>query len=346
MTKNLLLKLILIPTVILICFLFSEIFLRVQTFVDLDIFKPLYPFHQKLHHGTDEFVVTDYGTTCNGEKIKLLLLGDSWMEEEGLSRTIEREFANKAGKCVQVINGGTGSYAPTLYLLKARQAFERYGKFDYIIVNIDETDVGDEWLRYRIATVRDTSGKIISVPYDHDLASQYILNGKLWAEDTNFYTVRLIKCAIYYKILVPFIYRPTFFPEYSSLMKYVFAPDARSLYPKELTHFESRLLEMATEILTYAPDASHVYVTHHPHYRGLADRVDSGKQYLPIVSEAIAWLKSKSGVNVLDARNFITQIHGETPLKNNYRKDDPFSHLAGDAEIRYGKWIVSQIEIK
>lgn len=346
MRKTLLFKLVTISIAILICILSAEIFLRAQTFVPLDIFSPLYPFNQVLHHGTDKFVVTDYGSNCNGEKIKLLLLGDSWMEEEGLSRTIEQEFANKAQGCVQTINGGTGSYAPTLYLLKARQAFERYGKFDYIIVNIDETDIGDEWLRYRIATVRDNSGKIVAVPYDHDLASQYLLNGKRWAESSSFYIVRLIKCAFYYKVLVPYIYRPTFFPEYSALMKYVFAPDARSLYQREHEYFEGRLLEMATEISTYTPDPSFVYVTHHPHFRGLIDRVDDGHLYLPIVSEAISRLKLKTGVTILDARNYVTQIHGETLLNNNFRKDDPFSHLAGDAEIRYGKWIVSQIELK
>jgi|GEM_PF-2392418 len=350
MKRRLVLKLTAIAIGVFLSLLAAEVILRVQTVVQLDNFSPFYARNHLLHHGTDEFVVTEYGSSCDGQKTKLLLIGDSWMENadlsRNLSRTIEREFAKKAGSCVQAINGGTGSYAPTLYMLKARQAFERYGKFDYIIVNIDETDVGDEWQRYRIPTVRDTSGKIVAVPYENDLASQYIRNAQIWAQDSNFYIIRFLKFVNYYKILVPSIYRPTFFPEYTSIMQYVFAPDAASIYKREHQHFESRLLEMATEITSFTSDANHVYVTHHPHLRGLVSSIKSGTLYLPIVSTAIAGLKEKTGVLVLDAREHIKEIHGQAFPKNTYLENDPFSHLTGGGEIRYGKWIVSQIDLK
>lgn len=343
MKKTLLFKLLSISIGILIALVVVETGLRFQEFVKLKGFSEKSPWNRVLHHGSDQFVVTNYGANCEGERIKLLTLGDSWMEDEHLSTSIAREFASKSGKCVQAINGGTSSYAPTLYLLKGRQAFEKYGKFDYIVVNVDETDIGDEWLRYRIPTVVDETGKIVAVPFQNDLENRYLWNGKLWAEDSDFYIVRLVKFAFFYKVLVPMLYKLTYAPDYNSLMRYVFAPDARSLYPKELQHFDHRLRRMAKRLTRYTSDASHVYVTHHPHLRGLVDKVDEGHLYLPVVSEALARLHEKSGVTVLDARNHIGQIHGDAFPDQTFEPGDPFSHLTAAGATRYGKWIADQI---
>ncbi|KPK30969.1 MAG: hypothetical protein AMK70_12995, partial [Nitrospira bacterium SG8_35_1] len=92
--------------------------------------------------------------------------------------------------------------------------------------------------------------------------------------------------------------------------------------------------------------AESLFLTHHPHLRGLVDTIDTGKLYLPIVSEAIASLQEKTGVSVLDARNHIMQIHGDELLDNTFVAGDPFSHLNDQGAIRYGKWIVGQIDLK
>ena len=349
MRKTFLLKLTAVSIGILISLLLAEIFLRIQNFVELEGFRNESPWNEVLHHGTGKFVVTDYGANCNDDKMKILLLGDSWMEDDYLGGTIGQQFANKSGRCVQTVNGGNSSYSPTLYLLHARQAFNTYGNFDYIIVNIDETDIGDEWLRCRIPTVRDTSGKIVAVPYDHDIGAQYLWNGKLWAENSSLYIIRLIKFAYYYKILVPSFYRFTESPDfYSNLMQYVFAPDAASLYTTEHQHFEGRLLEMSSELKSFTSDtsASHVYVTYHPHLRGIVDSVEGGHLYLPIVSEMLARLQEKSGVMVLDARDHFRQIHGKGFPANTYEPDDPFSHLVAGGAVRYGEWIAGKVDLE
>jgi hypothetical protein len=103
---------------------------------------------------------------------------------------------------------------------------------------------------------------------------------------------------------------------------------------------------MAAELSSFANDSRSVFVTHHPHLRGLVDTIENGKLYLPIVSEALASLQEKTGVSVLDARNQIMQIHGDALLDNTFIAGDPFSHLNDKGAIRYGKWIVGQIELK
>ena len=344
MRRAALIKVVAISIVGLVLLSAVELFLRFQWFVKLDGFHNEVPWNATLHHGNGEFVVTEYGSSCNGEKIKMLLLGDSWMEDPILSRTIGQEFANQSKKCVQAINGGTNSYSPTLYLLKSRQAFKAYGKFDYIIVNIDETDIGDECLRYKIPLARNTTGQIVAVPFDRDLHSKFLWNGKLWAENSDFYIVRLIKFSFFYKALVPMLYELTFCPDYLSMMQYVFAPEAKSLHTKEHKYFEDRLMEMAEEMVPFTTRPGSVVVTHHPHQRGLVDRIDSGHLYLPVVSEAIARLEEKIGVRALDARKHIGKIHGESLLNNTFQENDPFSHLTEKGATRYGKWIASQID--
>ena len=347
MRKTFLLKLAAVAIGIFISLVMTEIFLRVQNFVQLDNFSNQSPWSNVFHHGQEDFTVKEYGLNCNDGKIKLLLLGDSWMEDKyKLSTTIGQEISEKSQKCVQAVNGSSSSYAPTVYLLKARRAFKNYGKFDYIVVNIDETDIGDEWLRYRIPTIRDASGQIVAVPYEHDIAAQYLWNGKLWAENSHFYIVRLLKFSYFYKFLVPSLYKFTASPDlYANLMQFVFAPDAHSVYKQELEHFQGRLLEMTSEISSFVNKASHVYITHHPHRQGLISDTDKTKLYLPIVSESLAQLKIKSEVSVLDARNYARQIHGTAFPRNTYLENDPFSHLNGEGAVRYGKWIVSQIEL-
>jgi hypothetical protein len=68
--------------------------------------------------------------------------------------------------------------------------------------------------------------------------------------------------------------------------------------------------------------------------------------YLPIVSEALARLKKKTEVVVLDARSQIGQIHGEAFPLDTFQENDPFYHLNNGGEIRYGKWIAAQIELE
>jgi hypothetical protein len=332
---------------IVVSFIAAELILRAQNFIELDGFSNQSPWNDVLHHGSDEFVITEYGSNCTGEKIKLLLLGDSWMQDGyPLNETIGEALADKSGKCVQAFNGGTSSYAPTIYLLKGRQAFERYGKFDYVIVNIDETDVGDEWVRYRVPSVLNASGKIVAVPFDNDLHSVYLWNGKLWAENSKSYVVRLVKFTFFYKVLVPMLYKLKYSPDYPTLMQYVMAPDARSVFGKEIKYFDRKVLALVEEIASYTDGTDHVYITHHPHLRGLIDRVDEGKLYLPIVSEALARLKKKTEVVVLDARSQIGQIHGEAFPLDTFQENDPFYHLNNGGEIRYGKWIAAQIELE
>jgi len=346
MLRNIWIRVVAVTLVILLTLSVAEGILRIQNFVTLDGFSEEHPWHQVLHHGSGKFVVEEFDPGDSETEIKLLLLGDSWMEDPHLSEAIGKELAEKTKKDVNAINGGNSSYAPTLYQLKARKAFEKFGKFDMIIVNIDETDIGDEWVRYKIPKYRDSSGQLVAVPFSRDIHSEYLWNGKLWAEDSDFYLVRLVKFSFYYKVLVPMFYKFTYCEDYPTLMQYVFAPDARSEHQEELKFFDDRLLEMVEELSSYSKNGTaSIYVTYHPHLRGLVDHVEEGNRYLPVVSEALVRLQKKTGVTALDAREHMQQIHGDALLTGTFEEGDPFSHLIVGGANRYGTWIADQIEL-
>jgi len=345
MVRNILIRVVAVLGITFLLLSAAEGFLRVQHFVQLDGFSGKHPWNNVLHHGSGKFVDAEFGPNDAGRKIKLLLLGDSWMEDPHLSEAIGKELAEKSHLDVEAINGGNSSYAPTLYLLKARQAYQKFGKFDAIVVNIDTTDIGDEWVRYQIPKVRDRSGRIVAVPFERDLNSEYLWKGKLWAEDSDLYLIRLVKFAFFYKALVPMLYKLTYCPDYSTLMHYVFAPDAKTRYAEVVKYFDDNLLEMEKEIAQYTNGPGSVYVTHHPHQRELADPVVAGQRYLPIASEAMARLQKKTGVKVIDAYGHTKEIHGQALLTDTFVKDDPFSHLTSEGATRYGKWIGDQIKL-
>ena len=327
-----------------ISLLLVEGFLRVQNFIELDGFAEKNIGHPVFHHGDGTFSVENFGFECEAEATKVLLLGDSWMEDAVLSQTLAEELSRETGECVRAVNGGKSSYSPTIYLLKAREAFKRYGRFDFIIVNIDETDIGDEWLRYRIPLNRDRTGKIIAVPFEEDIRGLFLKNGKLWAENSPSYIVRFLRFAFFYNVLVPYLNRFTFTPSrYDELMKYVFPSDGDSVYVKEQKYFYRRLREMVEGLSRLTHGTPFIYVTHHPHYRGLVEDPSQGKTYLPVVSELLEKLGREKDIKILDARDHVQEIHGEAFWKNTFEEDDPFSHLASKGAARYGAWIAETI---
>ena len=324
-----------------------ELALRLQPWIKLGGFELSSDSHPIFHHaGPKLFIERTFGEHCgDAPGVKVLLLGDSWMQDQGLAGVIGEKIAGKLGKCVLTVNGAFSSYSPTLYLLKAKHAVESYGRFDYVFVNVDETDIGNEWLQYRGLIMRDRAGAIVAVPSDvGDLGFRDpFQNGFLWVQESSLYSIRLVRKIIHTRLFMPHLHRLARPIGYEDLMKFVFFPDTRQRHSRELQYFHERLAEMAETLIAATGNKDKVYVTHHPHAKGVMPSDDGGVTYLPIVSEALAALHDTHAIRILDARAHVRQIHGNRQANEIYMKDDPFSHLAGDASKRYGAWIVENM---
>lgn len=103
--------------------------------------------------------------------VRVLMLGDSFTEGWGLAfedtvpKRVERLLAHAGcATPVEVVNAGVGSYSPILeYLLLERLAPTI--EPDVVVLDFDMTDVHDDWIRTRLATL-DDNGLPRAVPAD------------------------------------------------------------------------------------------------------------------------------------------------------------------------------------
>lgn len=97
---------------------------------------------------------------------RLLFMGDSFMQGLGIDDTIpvhvRSYFHDVLHREICAINAGTSSYSPSVYVPQARKLVPKI-KPDAAIIDVDETDLWDDYYRYRHLVVRDRSGSIVAV---------------------------------------------------------------------------------------------------------------------------------------------------------------------------------------
>ena len=112
-------------------------------------------------------------------KNKILFLGDSWFDQINLENYEESEKSLKDFSIkndFQIINGGITSYSPSLMHLQynlLRNDFDIDPSI--LILYIDQTDIGDEYCRYRERKIYNSEKNLVSVErFDFD---KEIFNG-------------------------------------------------------------------------------------------------------------------------------------------------------------------------
>ena len=104
---------------------------------------------------------------------KILFLGDSWFDQIGLEKYKEskkslKEFSIKND--FQIINGGVTSFSPSLMHVQYNILKKDFNiKPSILILYIDQTDIGDEYCRYRERKIYDNKKNLISIErFDFD----------------------------------------------------------------------------------------------------------------------------------------------------------------------------------
>ena len=110
---------------------------------------------------------------------KILFLGDSWFDQIGLEKYKEskkslKEFSIKND--FQIINGGVTSFSPSLMHVQYNILKKDFNiKPSILILYIDQTDIGDEYCRYRERKIYDNKKNLISIErFDFD---KQVFNG-------------------------------------------------------------------------------------------------------------------------------------------------------------------------
>ena len=98
--------------------------------------------------------------------ISVLFLGDSFMEgyddKNTLPYQVAKYFRKERGICVKSHNAGYTSYSPAIFVPQARKLLPIV-RPDYIVVDVDETDLFDDFARYRPLITRNERGQNVGV---------------------------------------------------------------------------------------------------------------------------------------------------------------------------------------
>src|SRR5712691_2072959 len=123
----------------------------------------------------------------------VLFLGDSFMEgyddKNTLPYHVAQHFKTERGVCLKTYNAGYTSYSPAIFVPQAKKLVPIV-RPDYIVVDVDETDLYDDFARYRKLIVRNERGQNVGVkvsPIGHECSV-----GLMEARKHPLYLMRLV----------------------------------------------------------------------------------------------------------------------------------------------------------
>jgi hypothetical protein len=143
---------------------------------NLCIYGDLTGFSYKRSYDTNGIRIIDDAALLTGcrNPVSVLFLGDSFMEgfddKNTLPYHVAKYFKTERGVCLKTYNAGYTSYSPAIFVPQAKKLLPIV-RPDYIVVNVDETDLYDDYARYRRLIVRNERGQNVGVrvsPIGHE----------------------------------------------------------------------------------------------------------------------------------------------------------------------------------
>jgi hypothetical protein len=290
---------------------------------------------------------------CVQPMLNVLIAGDSWMEEPEFAKgllarlrdlsVLDENLGNES--CIRIINTGTGSFSPTPITIRLRGMLAE-AKPDVVIINIDETDLMDEWIRYRHSTVLSSNGVPIAVtPFMADLPEMVHALALEAISDIPLYILRLVERAFLHGIFLPQVREVLRKRGQLAVYETILAPqrtkNAEATFRDAIMLFEARLKTLAHTVRTLDCTISIIF-THHPHFL----HVSRGASSYPFsVSSIMRSALSDSGIMLYFAGDEMESVHGSGYLAEEVFQwpADPFSHLTPKGNVNFGRWVAEKI---
>ncbi len=327
-----------------------EVVLRYQTVVELRGLEKMRGFPSSVlhHHAKDSSQDSDarrhtWGD-CDGSRppVRLTFFGDSWFEQPLDLPIGEKLSESLPGECIVGTNGGVSSYSPSLYLLKAN-ALAVTTPSDFVFVNVDSTDIGDEWFRYRIPSVRSRDdGSLVAVPFTNDIVQNAWLTGIVESGEHDLYLLRLMHKIYHTRVFMPRLRELSGVGDsYQQIMGVHWSRQPRKEHRDEVRYFEASVREMLRGLIRQsAPDR--VFLLYHPHLPAISSGcVTDGtpERYNCILREVLVEVAESLGVSLIDATDAVEEIHGGDVAAAFQWPEDPFSHLRLEGVKNYGRFV-------
>ena len=244
----------------------------------------------------------------------VLFLGDSFMEgyddKNTLPYHVAKYFKTERGVCLKTYNAGFTSYSPAIFVPQAKKLLPIV-RPDYIVVDVDETDLYDDFARYRKLIVRNERGQNVGVkvsPIGHECSV-----GLMEARKHPLYLMRLVA-----KLWHAFVYMPSVIEKYrgSDLTLFSYSrdhdTDLEQKYAEALSDFRQNLQELADVLKDHTKDGSRVLFVFHPHIQHLKPDA-TGRLWNDLVSSSVEKMCAANNFLFFNATGTLKQRFGSHP---------------------------------
>jgi hypothetical protein len=204
--------------------------------------------------------------------VSVLFLGDSFMEgyddQNTLPYHVAKYFKSELNICIKTYNAGTSSYSPAIFVPQARKLLPIL-RPDYVVVDVDETDLFDDYVLYRELIVRNDRGQNIAVK-SSPIRREFTI-GFLRAREHRLYLMRLIAKLWHVYVRMPILHMKYQRVPPFGYLAYLQDHDSNleQKYSEALSVFRQNLQELAGVLKDFTKDGSRVVFIYHPHLEHL-----------------------------------------------------------------------------
>ncbi len=272
--------------------------------------------YQRYYDANGVRIIDDKALLAGCRKpISVLFLGDSFMEgyddENTLPNHVAKYFKKERDICLKTHNAGYTSYSPAIFVPQAKKLLPIV-RPDHIVVDVDETDLYDDFARYRKLIVRNERGQNVGVkasPIGHECSV-----GLIEAREHPLYLMRFVA-----KAWLSLVHMPEVIKKYRSdddLVLFGYSrdhgADLEQKYSAPLATFGQNLQELADVLKGYTGDGSRVLFIFHPHLENLKPDAE-GHVWNDLVSSTVRKMCVDNGFLFFNATETLKQRFGGRP---------------------------------
>jgi lysophospholipase L1-like esterase len=263
------------------------------------------------------------------EAFTILFMGDSFVQGYGDDDTIPQhiwEYFERSGKDTRglaLLNAGYLSYSPLIYSAQARM-LQSHIKPDLVVLVLDETDMSDDYCRYRHLAVRDGNGNVIAVKATPPL--KHFFEGLAAIKKHPLYLVRCAAKVVHTRILAPIRYRA-----YRERILKEIAPLSRAgerrrfeRSAEEIAFFKENVRELITALERMTGSKRKILLVCHPQPEFIIPD-EKGRVAKPFVADTAAGVAEDLNVAFYDATEDLLEAFGPDPQKYYLRGDIHFT---------------------
>lgn len=261
-----------------------------------------------------------------GEGVRVLFMGDSFIEGYDDANTIPQrayEWITQRGAQARpliILNAAYSSYSPVIFTAQAKRLLPEL-RPDFLVIDIDETDLYDDAVRYRGLVVRDAQGKVVGV--DRSLYLLSLADGCARARQHRLYLWRLAG-TLYYRLRIAARERNARLSE--RLFDVATTPEGEM--PAELRaqmeYFSTTLDELFATLKQYLPP-DHILVVRHPHLWHLKTNDNGQAAWNRLVGELVGAAAARNGISFFDAQDELAVTFAAQPERYYWNRDPHFN---------------------